>query len=182
MQKLLLALPLLAAACGMSSSGVTAAQVSDLRATAQAASTASTTYGAQASAMPDLPACTADEAGYHGQIAPMIDRMASMGAAMDGQMASMGHMTDGDMACVAAAMAAELARHHGVACASAIDMAPNQAEAAQHVGAMVAWAGHMMDRTGQMGGYMGMGMMGGTGGTVTGHCVHEVDGSYVLQP
>jgi len=180
-----LALPLLAAACGMGSSGMTTTQVQDFRSAAVGVSTTAASYGAQAGAMSDLPTCTADEAGYHAQVAPMVDRMAAMAGAMDGHMASMGHPADGDMACGAAAMMAELARHHAIACASTGDMAPNRAEAAQHVAAMGAWSDHMAERADQMGSRMGMTMMGssgGAGGTVTGLCVRLPDGSYVLQP
>jgi hypothetical protein len=112
----------------------------------------------------------------------MVDRLAAMADGMDDHMASMGHMGDGDMGCGAAAMAAELARHHGVACASAVDMAPNEAEAARHAAGMVAWAGHMEGRADQLTSYMGLGMMGGAGGTGAGRCVHQADGSYVLLP
>jgi hypothetical protein len=184
MQKLLLALSLslLTAACGTGGSSMTTAEVQSFRTAVQAVSSAAASYGAQATTLPDLPACTAAEASYHGQVAPMVERMAAMGAGMDDHMASMGHMGDGDMGCGAAAMAAELARHHGVACASTVDMTPNEAEAGQHAAAMAAWADHMKARADQMGSYMGMGMMGGGGTAVSGLCVRQPDGSYVLRP
>jgi hypothetical protein len=78
---------------------------------------------------------------------------------------------------------AELDRHKAAACASATDMAPNKTEAQQHVAAMTQWADHEMSRSAEMGSMMGttMGGMGG-GGTTTGHCVHNADGSYTMQP
>jgi hypothetical protein len=60
-------------------------------------------------------------------------------------------------------------------------MAPNKAEAQQHVATMTQWASHERARSEELGGMMGMGGMGGSGAT-TGHCVHEPDGSYSMQP
>ncbi len=182
-RSLVLALPVLLAACGGMSSGLDSGQIQSFSSTALAVSSAATTYGNQAATMTSASTCAADQSAYDGQVRPMVDRMQGLAPAMDGMMGSMSHMADGDMACAAAAMMAELDRHGTAACASATDMAPNVAEASQHVAAMNQWAAHQAARAHEMGSMMGMsGMMGGTGGAIpTGHCVQAVDGSYHLQ-
>jgi hypothetical protein len=182
-RSLVLALPVVLAACGGMSSGVDAGQIQAFSSTALAVSSAATTYGNQAATMTSASTCAADQSAYDGQVRPMVARMQGMAPAMDDMMGSMNHMADGDMACAAAAMMAELDRHGAVACVSTSDMGPNVAEAGQHVAAMTQWADHQAERAHEMGSMMGMsGMMGGTGGTVpTGHCVQAADGSYHLQ-
>jgi hypothetical protein len=180
MRTSLLLLALAAAACGGTTSGVTTADVQRFSATAQSVASAATAYGSQAAGMTDVAACASGESSYDGQVRPMIGQMAGMGPGMDDKMASMGHMSDSDMACGTGAMMAELDRHRAAACASPTDMAPNRAEAQQHVTAMVQWANHERVRAQEMGGMMGMGGMGGSG--TTGHCVHNPDGSYSMLP
>ncbi len=170
------------AACGGSSSGSTAADVQRLDALSQSVAVDAAAYGAKAAAMADMASCLGDESAYDAQVRPMLAEMQGMAPAMDAEMGSMGHMSDADMACGAQAMAAELDRHRGVACASATDMAPNRDEAQAHVAAMADWANHEMARSRELGTMMGMGMGGMGGPMATGHCVHEPDGSYALQP
>jgi hypothetical protein len=86
------------------------------------------------------------------------------------------------MGCAANAMMAELDRHQTAACASTTDMAPNEGEAQQHVAAMTQWASHEMARSHDLASMAGMGMGNMGSGTAGGHCVHNVDGSYTLQP
>jgi hypothetical protein len=186
MRRTILLLSLLAAACGGTTSGASSTEVRAFNLSAQGASAAAASYGTQAAAMTSATTCASAQATYVSQIQPMLDQMRTMGTSMDGQMGSMGHMADGDMECAANAMLAEGARHGSVACASATDMTPNKSEAAQHVATMELWANHQMVRSSAMGSMMAMGtgMMGGmNGGTgSTGHCVHEPDGSYAMQP
>jgi hypothetical protein len=183
MRHLAVLFALAAAACGGSTSGITSADVQRFNATAQDVSTAATTSGAQAGGMTDAASCSTAQNGYDAQARPMVGRLQSMGAGMDGEMGSMHHASDADMACAANAMMAELDRHRAVACASTVDMTTNKAEAQHHVAAMTQWADHEMARSDEMASMMGMGMggMGGTG-TTTGHCVRNADGSYTMQP
>jgi len=181
MRYLVLVLAVAAAACG--SSGVTSADVQKLNALSQDVSAAATTYGTHAAAMTDTGSCSSAENTYDAQVRPMVGQIQGMGTAMDDEMGSMNHMSDADIECGAQAMMAELDRHKGVACASATDMAPNKAEAQQHVATMTQWANHEMVRSDEMGSMMGMGMGGmGGGAMTTGHCVHNPDGSYTMQP
>jgi hypothetical protein len=173
----------LTAACGGTTSGVASTEVETFNAAAQGVSTAAASYGAQAAAMTSAATCNGAQTAYDSQVRPMIDQMRTMGPAMDGTMGSMGHRADADMECAANAMMAELDRHGAVACASVTDMTPNKAEAQQHVATMTQWANHQMARSNEMGSMMGMGMGGmGGGGMTTGHCVHDPDGSYSMQP
>jgi len=179
-----LALALALAACGGSTSGLNSAEIQAFNTAAQGISAAAATYGTQAAAMTNAGTCSNAQATYANQVQPMLAQTKTMGTAMDKQMGSMGHMADGDMECAANAMEAELARHGGVACASATDMTPNKTEAAQHVATMELWANHQMVRSNAMSSMMEMGMMGGMNGGSgsTGHCVHNADGSYTFQP
>lgn len=174
------------AACGSDSSSgngggsgqATPDQVQDFRATAQAISLAASSYGTTAAVMPDRAACTANQTAYDAQVRPLLGHMQSASGAMDGQMSSMGRAGDADMTCGADAMGADLARHASIACASPTDMGPNKSEAARHVQVMTAWAGHQRVRSEQMGSTMGMGGM--PGGSTTGACQRNADGSYTL--
>lgn len=172
----------LAACGGGGTSGgrspVTTGDVQAFRGSAEAISTAATAYGATAATMPDHGACLADESGYETQVRPMVDQMRTRSGDMDEQMASMGRAADADMGCGASAMAAELDHHAPLACESATDMAPNRTEAARHVQAMGAWADHQRARSEQMGSMMGMSGM--PGGSTTGTCQRNADGSYTL--
>ncbi len=181
MRHFVIVLGVAAAACGGSS--VTTADVQKFNTLSQNVSSAAATYGTTAAGMTGAPSCNDAENAYDAQVRPMIGQMQGMAGAMDDRMGSMGHMSDADMDCGANAMMAELDRHKAVACASSTDMAPNKAEAQQHVTAMTRWADHEMARSAEMGSMMGMGMggMGGSGMTA-GHCVHDADGSYTLQP
>jgi hypothetical protein len=166
-------------ACGGGGASVTTAdQVRDFDATAQAISSAASSYGTATAAMPGLAACTADESGYEAQVRPLLDHMRTGSAGMDTLMSSLGPRADADMACATSAMAAELAHHAAIACASPTDMSPNESEAARHVQAMIAWADHQHVRTEQMGSMMGMGGM--AGGMTTGTCRRNADGTYTL--
>jgi hypothetical protein len=189
MRHTLLALAVLAVACGGSSSPSSADEVRTLNGLAADSASATSTYGSQAAAMSDTTSCNADESTYEARIRPMITRMRGMGPSMDLMMTSLGHPADSDIACGADAMMAELDRHHAAACASTTDMSPNEAEAQNHVTMMTAWADHQEVRTYAMGTMMGAGMMGGMGmggmagnGMTTGHCVHDQDGSYSMLP
>lgn len=179
-----LALPAVLAACGGSVSGYDTSQIQALASTAQAVSGAATTYGEQASAATSVTACSGAQGAYDGQVRPMVGSMQEMGPGMDEMMRSMHGSNDGDVACGANAMMAELDRHRATACGSATDTAANAAEAAHHVATMKQWSSHQAERAQEMGSMMGMsGMMGGSGGagSPAGRCVHQADGSYVLQ-
>jgi hypothetical protein len=175
-------LVLTGAACGGSGTPSSSTDVQALNTLAQDVSTAASAYGAQAGGMTDLPGCNAGEAGYDGQVRPMIAQMEGMGPAMDQMMSSLGHAGDADMVCSAHAMMAELDRHHAAACASTTDMGPNRTEAQHHVDAMKEWADHQLVRSHDMGTMMGSGMGGmGGGGMTTGHCVDQ-GGTLTMQP
>jgi hypothetical protein len=186
MRKALLLLAVLSAACGGTTSGVSSAEIQAFNAAALGVSTAAASYGTQAATMTSAATCTSAQGAYDPQARPKVVEMQGMGAAMDRSMVSMGsmgHMADDDIACAANAMMAELDRHRSVACASGTDMTPNKAEAQQHVATMTLWADHQMVRSNAMGSMMGTGMGGMAGGGITtGHCVHNPDGSYTMQP
>lgn len=177
------ALAVTLAACGGTST-TDSAEIRTFNSTAQLVSSAATEYGTQASIMTSVATCTGAQDAYDGQVRPMVGRMESMAGSMDAMMGSVHHAGDGDMACSALAMMAELDRHRTAACLSSADMAPNVAEAEQHVAWMNQWASHEMARSHDLGTMMGMtGMMGGSGGgTATGHCIHNPDGTYTFQP
>jgi len=170
------------AACGGGGSGdggpATPSQVRDFSTSAQAISSAASSYGTTAAVMPDHAACTADQAAYEAQVRPLLEHMRSGSGAMDQQMTSMGRAPDADMTCGTEAITAELDLHAAIACASPTDMGPNESEAARHVRVMTAWADHQRVRSDQMGSMMGMGGMAG-GGT-TGTCQPQADGTYTM--
>jgi hypothetical protein len=178
-----LAMALTLAACGGSTSGLNTAEIQAFNTSAQGVSAAVMTYGTQAAAMTSPATCTSMQTSYDSQVRPMVGQMQGMGADMDGMMGSMNHMDAEDVGCSANAMLAEMNRHQGVACVSTIDMTPNKVEAQQHVASMTQWAGHAMGRSHDLASMTGMNMgtMMGSGST-TGHCIHNVDGSYTFQP
>jgi hypothetical protein len=178
-----LAAGLVVAGCGSDNHGVNQADVQAYAALSQQLSTAATTYGAAASATIDVESCQSTNASYDAQVHPMVDRMRSMSGAMDQQMGTMGHTGDADMTCGADAMAAELAHHDAVACASTM-MSSNHDEAARHATAMTAWADHQHARADEMAGMMGTGGSGmmGSGGTMTVACHRNGDGTFTLGP
>jgi len=178
-----LALALTLAACGGSTSGLNTAEIQAFNTSAQGVSAGVTTYGIQAAAMTSPATCTSAQTSYDSQVRPMVGQMQGMGAGMDAMMGSMNHMDAEDMGCSANAMLAEMNRHQAIACASTTDMAPNRAEAQQHVAAMTQWASHAMGRSHDLASMaeMSMGGMMGSGST-TGHCIHNADGSYTFQP
>ena len=179
----LLALALVLAACGSSTSGLDTAEIQAFNSTAQGVSAAVAAYGTQAAAMTSSATCTSAQTAYDAQVRPMVGQMQGMGPDMDGMMGSMNHMDAEDMGCSANAMLAELNRHQAVACASTTDMTPNKAEAAQHVASMSQWAGHAMNRSHDLASMAGMSMGGMMGsGSTTGHCIHNANGSYTFQP
>jgi hypothetical protein len=170
------------AACGGGGSGdsgpVTADEVLDFSASAQAISSAASSYGTTAAVMPDRAACTTDQSAYDAQVRPLLEHMRSGSGAMDEQMSSMGRGADADMTCGTEAMTAELDLHASIACASPTDMGPNESEAARHVQVMTAWADHQRVRAEQMGSTMNMGGM--PGGTTTGTCQRNADGTHTM--
>ena len=183
MRKALLLLTVLSTACGGNTSGVSSAEIQAFNAAALGVSTAAASYGTQAAAMTSTATCISAQGAYDPQARPKVLEMQGMGPGMDRGMGSMGHMADRDMACAANAMMVELDRHASIACASAADMTANKAEAQQHVATMTQWADHQMVRSNEMGSMMGTGMGGmAGGGTTTGHCVHDADGSYTMLP
>ena len=176
---------LAAAGCGAGSGPGSGADAQALNALAQDVSSTAAAYAGKAASMADEGTCTADETQYDAQVRPMIDEMKTMGPTMDHWMSSLGRSSDADMACAAQAMAAELDRHRGAACASLTDMGPNELEAQQHVATMTQWADHQMVRSYSMGSATGMGVSGGGmggAGMTTGHCLRSADGSYTLGP
>jgi hypothetical protein len=168
------------AACGGSTAGLTSADVQRFDTLSLEVGSAATAYGVQAGAMQDGPACASAQGAYDGQVRPMIGTLGGMSGRMDGQMDGMGRMADGDMGCTADAMQAELDRHRGVACV-ATDVAVDRAEAARHVAAVGQWASHEAARAQEMGSLMGM-MGTGGGGSASGHCLRNGDGTFTFQP
>jgi hypothetical protein len=158
-----------------SDSTLTPATVQSFAQLNQDMSDAVSAHRVQAAALPDLAACQAADTAYSTRISPMVQSQQQFGGQMDDYMRSMGHSMDADMACGAGELAAELARHQAVACASSI--AANQAEAMHHVDAMDELIAHQQVRAGEAGSMMGNpGMMGGGAGTW--QCEHEADGGY----
>jgi hypothetical protein len=182
MRHAFLALALILAACGGSPSGLNAAEIQSFNSAAQGVSSAAVAYGNQAAAMTSLATCASAQGAYDSQARPLVVQMQGMGPSMDAMMGSMNHMDAEDMACSASAIMAELDRHRIAACASPADMTPNMTEAGQHVVTMTQWASHEMGRSHDLASMMGMGMGSMGGGTTTGQCVHNADGSYTFQP
>jgi hypothetical protein len=173
---------LLLSACGGSTSTLDTAEIQAFNTAAQGVSAAAGAYGTQAAAMTSTATCASAQASYDAQARPLTGQMQGMGASMDAMMGSMNHMDAEDMGCSANAMMAELDRHQLVACASTIDMAPNRAEAQQHVAVMNQWANHEMGRSHDLASMAGMGMDHMGGGTTGGRCIHNPDGSYAFHP
>jgi len=122
-----------------------------------------TAYRASASAM-QIPAdCSALLQQYMARALPDVDGMRPIAGRMDGEMAAAGWTMDSDLACGMNVIAAELARHAGMACASA-DVAGESAEAARHCDVMDSYLNHMEMRSAELSQVMG-GMM--TAGTMT---------------
>jgi hypothetical protein len=163
---------------GPAGPGVTPLNVQGCRASAQAIAAAASAYGTTTASMPDVQACTSDETSYDALVRPMVTQMRALAGEMDEKMMSLGQTASADIRCGADAMVAELDHHEAIACASATDMAPNEAEASRHVQAMTAWADHQLVRSEQLGSMMGMGGMG-SGGT-TGTCQRNADGTFTL--
>jgi hypothetical protein len=182
MRSSLLVLVLALAACGSSTTSLSSADLQQFSALASNVASAASSYGAQAAATSDLPSCASAQAGYDGQVRPMIAGMNGIGARMDVEMAGMGHMSDADMGCDLGAMKAALDRHQGVACSSP-DVAANRAEAAQHVAEMTRWADLARARAQEMGSMMGMPGMGGMGAAGSGpHCAQIAGGGFAYVP
>jgi len=177
-----LALTLTLAACGGSTSGLNPGEIQAFNTAAQGVSTAAVSYGIQAAAMTSPATCATAQDTYDSQARPLVGQLQGMGASMDAMMGSMNHMDAEDMGCSADAMMAELDRHQAVACTATTDMTPDKAEAQQHVGTMTQWASHEMGRSHDLATMAGMSMGNMGSGTTTGHCVHNADGSYTLQP
>jgi hypothetical protein len=169
-----------ATACGGNSAAPSHAgaqtAASSYQALGQDMATTVAQYQGATATMPDQAACNAAEAAYQSKMGPMIDRMGTASATMDRYMA--GEMGPGaaDMGCVAAAMAAELERHHAAACA-APDLAVNGAEATDHAQTMAGWIDHQRVRYEQMGEAIGM-----TPHTddATWTCVVNPDGTFTM--
>jgi hypothetical protein len=178
----LLAATIAVTGCGSSSTnGVSQADVQAYAALAQQVGSSAAAYGTAASATVDVSSCQSTHTSYDGQVHPMLDRLRSMSGGMDQQMDAMGRAVDGDLSCGADALTAELDHHDAVACTST-SMSANYVEDARHVSAMTAWAAHQQARADEMGGMMGMGMMGGTAGTSTMTCHRNADGTFTLGP
>lgn len=167
-----------AAVLGLSAcndSTVTPATVQSFTQLNQEMSEAVSAYRVLAAALPDLSACQGADTTYSARIGPMIQSQQQFGGQMDDYMRSTGHSMNADMLCGAGDLAAELARHQAVACASS--NAANQAEAMHHVDAMDELIAHQQVRAGEAESMLGNhGMMGGGAGTW--QCEHEVDGGY----
>lgn len=171
------------AGCGGSMSGGGTSDVSTFAGTAGQIAGAASSYATTAGATADVPSCQSAHAAYDAQVRPMVDRMRSMGGAMDDRMASMGHPEEADMMCGVDAMSAELAHHDAAACASVDGMPANHAESARHAAAMEAWADHERIRADDLDGMMGMmDGMGGGGGRSTPACHRNGDGTFTLGP
>jgi hypothetical protein len=140
-------------------------------------STTLSTYSRSSTSMADDAACNAAHAAYQPAMAGMIDRMKAMSATMDSHMAQYGLASVGsEMACVADALAAELARHHGVACAAA-DVSADRDEAALHVGITAALLHHQRAQYESAGSMMGM-MQSPPDATWT--CEQTADGTFTI--
>lgn len=127
----------LATACGGTEGGGSDTQVQAYEAARGELAAAVSTYQADASAAQTDDACRAAEARYGVAAGPALERMRQMSGAIAGDGQRMRMMGGGDSACGAEAMAAELARHQGVACAG--DALQDRAEAEHHAGQMDGW-------------------------------------------
>ncbi|HSD19702.1 MAG TPA: hypothetical protein VLC54_06685, partial [Anaeromyxobacter sp.] len=129
----------LAAACGGTEGGGGDAQVQAYEAARAEVAAAVGAYQAEAGTAQTDEECRAAEARYGAAAGPALERMREMSGARagDGQQMQMRMMGAGDLACGADAMAAELARHQGVACAG--DALQDRAEAQHHAGQMGGW-------------------------------------------
>lgn len=179
---------LCACGMGMGNHGGSGVDTQAYAAVAQQIGTVASAYGIAAAATPDPATCHSAHMSYDAQVHPMVGRMRSMSAAMDDHMGTMGGGAMADMTCGVDAIADELAHHDSSACTST--MTANHDEAARHVAAMVAWAGHQHARADQMSGMTGGGMMGGSscGGmdpltaTTAMTCRRNGDGTFTLGP
>jgi hypothetical protein len=138
-------------------------------------STAVTQYQAATTSLPDVATCQAAEAAYETNIGPMIQRMQTLSGTMDHYMSGAMGTATADMDCVAAAMAAEYARHQGIACTA--DVTADRTEAAGHATMMAGWIDHQRVRYEQMG--EAMGITPSTSDT-TWACVHNSDGTFTM--
>lgn len=136
-------------ACGMGDHGRSGVDSQVYSAVARQIGTTASAYGIEAAGTLDAATCHSAHMSYDAQVHPMVDRMRSMSAAMDDHMGMMGGGAMADMSCGVDAITDELAHHDSVACTST--MTENHEEAARHVAAMVAWAGHQHARADQMG-------------------------------
>jgi len=174
------ALGISAVACGgMSGMGMSSSS-SAMRSFGTLGSDMSTTlaaYSTNTTSMADEAACNAAHEAYQPAMAGMIDRMSAMSATMDAHMARYGLASFGsEMTCVADALAAELARHHTIACA-APNVSADRSEAALHVGIMAALLHHQRARYESIGSMMGM-MQSPPNATWT--CAQSADGTFTI--
>jgi hypothetical protein len=162
----------LATACGGTEEGGSDAQVQAYEAARGELAAAVATYQADASAAQTDEGCRAAEVRYGAAAGPALERMREMSGARagDGQQMHMQMMGAGDLACGADAIAAELARHQGVACAG--DVLQDRAEAEHHAGEMGGWLEQQQQRCRAMQG----------DGTEPGACQLNPDGSYGIGP
>jgi hypothetical protein len=103
--------------------------------------------------------CAAAHDAYDAQVRPWISRMVQLSGSLDGYMGSHDGGPYADMSCVAHSMMTELDAHRHAACTFATSSG-DQAEVARHTGVVTSYAGHMLDRCGQM-----MGCWDGHGST-----------------
>jgi hypothetical protein len=148
---------LLMASCGGMSSSMmnpapaSSADVVQYRQLALNVQSAATTHGqSMANGLISTQAgCQSAEQQYDGQVRPWISKMMTMSGSMDSLAAEHGGSMEADMGCDAQAMMQELDEHRSLACAS-VDMAPNRAETARHVAAMMSYTGHATERCDEM--------------------------------
>ena len=168
------------AACG-SQHSFDPATVQTFNTAALTVSNAASTYAGQTANLPSAGTCTSLHQAYDSNVRPTISQMQGVGPEMDSMMGEEGHMGDADMACSANAMMTELDHHQSAGCQSSTDMGADESKAQRHAAAMTQWANHAANRSHDLGSMMRMSMMGGAG-SATGHCIHNSDGSYTLQP
>lgn len=171
-------LALAVSACGSTpapaSEVVSTSDLDTYRSLAEQTQAAATSYRATMMGVgATLGTCATIHDAYDRQVRPWVSRMSGMSGSMDGYIDAHNGGDFADLTCVAAGMLAELDAHRAAACASS-DFGIDRAEAARHVDAMATYAGHQLQRCGEMG--RGMGGGGWNWGPMMNGCQWAVPG------
>ena len=148
-------------ACGSApapaSDAVSTSDLDTYRSLAEQTQAAASSYRAtMTGAGATLATCATIHDAYDGQVRPWISKMSGMSGSLDGYIDAHHGGDFADLTCVVAGMLAELDAHRAAACASP-DFGIDRAEAVRHADAMATYAGHQLQRCGEMGRGMGGG-------------------------